>query len=116
MRNISLAFTILGSLDCGSYPVTAEILMGLSDSCGVAASLWQIEIWNPPGGYAQLEEDYFFTVDVEEGHKLIANTKCPLLGEGPRPMGCPEDGRGSMIGSDWAPAKEGGVLQVRCKP
>ena len=33
MRNTSLAFTIVGSLGCGSYPVTAEILMGLSDSC-----------------------------------------------------------------------------------
>ena len=107
MKNILLAVTITGSWICWVSPAGAEITMRLSDMCGFQANDWEVEIWNPPGGYVRdISPDGTFTADVEEGHKLSAVTTFP-------PEYFEQRGKARPFGP-WSPAKAGGELRVEC--
>ena len=112
MKNMLLAATILGSWIFWALPAGAEITMKLSDLCGAEANDWEVEIWNPPGGYVKdISEDGTFTANVEEGHKLSAMAPCFCVGSAAQ---CEKGPRWCNSSSPWTPAKDGGELEVNC--
>lgn len=132
MKKISLltAFIFLFS----AMPATAdEINMKLElEGCdAIVPSYLEVEIWNPPGGYAQVTSDGSITLNVPTGTKLSATLVlttevCTALEPdcfkacGPDSFGtctehcleqCEEE---NPIMSEWQEAEDGGVLQVQC--
>jgi hypothetical protein len=94
-----------------------SITMSLANTCGLPASQLEVEIWNPPGGYAAVNGNSV-TVNVPAGTKLSVTQKpgCSVMPGMPfvNPGGNPPCSRMPLVFGPWTPAKNGSTLPVSC--
>ena len=87
-----------------------EITMTIAQTCGLSAEALQVQIWNPPGGYAAVSGKNTVTVNVSAGTKLSVGQKPAAVRD---PGGHPKPHRNRILGP-WTPAQDGGTLPVEC--
>jgi hypothetical protein len=80
----------------------ANITMRLQSLCGLAPSDAEVEIWNPPGGYAAVNPDLSVILNVPPGTKVSATQK--TFGWAP-----------PVLLGPWPPAADNGLLPVMCR-
>ncbi|MDO8518706.1 MAG: hypothetical protein Q7T11_00910 [Deltaproteobacteria bacterium] len=92
------------------------ITMTLGNTCGIPAAQLEVEIMNPPGGYAQVSGNSVTVNNIAPGQKLsVVQKMSGCMG----PMGGYSDGKGGcsrmpVVFGPWTPAAKGGTLSTSC--